>query len=87
MARPIVYAVAMTNAERQRRHRAKLAAIEREVDASTVLENLARDYQAAYATPKQRIRAGVAKLLRKWEREAERLWPRQRSRTRRALHQ
>jgi hypothetical protein len=59
----------MTPAERARRHRAKLHAQHKLYCAETVLAALDRDYVGASATDKQILRRGVARLLRKWERE------------------
>jgi hypothetical protein len=58
----------MTPAERQRRRRAKLAEI---VRPEQVLADLSHAYNRAYATPQGDIRAGVAKLLKRWEKDAE----------------
>jgi hypothetical protein len=57
----------MTPAERQRRHRAKLAEI---VHPEHVLVELSRAYDRAYLADQDAIRAGVKKLLRQWEKGA-----------------
>jgi hypothetical protein len=63
MGRRPIGEVPMTPAERQRRRRAKLAAI---VRANDVLDRLERDYQRAYLTVQAAIRRGVEQLLAKW---------------------
>jgi hypothetical protein len=78
MGRPPIGATVMTPAERQRRRRAKLAAI---IQPGRVLAELDRTYQHAYLVNQDAIRAGVRKLLRKWERQAaaiKRMWQRRR---------
>jgi hypothetical protein len=66
MGRPPVGKRAMTSAERQRRYRAKLAEI---VDAERVLAALSRAYDRAYLPDQDAIRAGVKKLLRRWDKD------------------
>jgi hypothetical protein len=66
----------MTPAERQRRRRAKLAAI---VDPQQVLADLHRLYQRAFPADQDVIRAGLKKLLTRWQKDADhnkRLWRR-----------
>jgi hypothetical protein len=67
MGRPPVGKRAMTSAERQRRYRAKLVEI---VDAERVLAALSRAYDRAYFPDQDAIRAGVKKLLRRWDKDA-----------------
>jgi hypothetical protein len=74
----------MTNAERQRRHRAKLAEI---IVAENVLEALQRDYARAHIDEKKTIRVGVKRLLARWHRDAEglrRYWEQLRHKSRKA---
>jgi hypothetical protein len=82
MGRSPIGATAMTPAERQRRRRAKLAAIIHPEDALTELE---RTYARAALGDQDDIRVGVKKLLRKWERQAaanKRWWQRSRRKKR-----
>jgi hypothetical protein len=67
----------LTTAERQRRHRAKLREV---VYAGDVVDRLGRDYARAHIDEQKAIRAGVKKLLRRWEKEeaARARWWRQR---------
>jgi hypothetical protein len=78
MGRPRIGNNVMTPAERQRRHRAKLAAI---VHPERVLADLERVYRRAFLSDKDAIRAGVKKLLRRWEKgaDASARWWRQRT--------
>ena len=69
MGRPPIGATAMTATERQRRRRAKLAAI---VHPATVLADLSRAYGRAYASDRDIIRRGLKRLVRQWERDAAR---------------
>jgi hypothetical protein len=67
----------MTPAERQRRRRAKLRQI---VYAADVVDRLERDYARAGVNEQPHIRAGIKKLLRRWERQheaSERWWRKQ----------
>jgi hypothetical protein len=57
---------AMTPAERQQRHRAKLREI---VNVEQVLAALAHDYGRAVLIEQKEIRAGVKKLLARWHRD------------------
>jgi len=66
MGRPAIHGTPMTNAERQQRHRAKLAKI---VRADDVLTALGREYIRAGVNEQPAIRAGVKKLLARWERD------------------
>ena len=77
MGRPTIYEIAMTPRERQRRRRARLAAI---VHPERVLTDLSRAYGRAYLSDQDALRAGVKKLLRRWERDEIRRarWWRQR---------
>jgi hypothetical protein len=67
MGRPRIGATVMSAAERQRRHRAKLAEI---VHAEHVLAELSRAYDRAYLADQDAIRAGVKRLLRRWDKDA-----------------
>ena len=67
MGRPPIGDNVMTPAERQRRHRAKLAAI---VHPKHVLTELDRAYRHAYLADQNDIRAGVKRLLRRWDKDA-----------------
>jgi hypothetical protein len=67
----------MTTAERQRRHRAKLREV---VYAGDVLDRLKRDYGRVHIDEKKVIRAGVKKLLARWQRDdaaIRRYWDKQ----------
>jgi hypothetical protein len=79
MGRPTIYEIAMTPAERQRRRRDKLRAV---IDPERVLADLERTYQRAFLTDQDAMRAGVKKLLRRWDRqhEANRRWWRRKRR-------
>jgi hypothetical protein len=66
----------MTPTQRQRRRRAKLRQV---IYAEHVLANLQRDYARAGVNEQPRIRAGVKRLMRRWEKEAaanKRAWRR-----------
>jgi len=68
----------LTATERQRRRRERLRA---EVDVGRVLEALASEYRRAYLADQDQIRAGVKRLLARWEREQaarERWWRKKR---------
>jgi hypothetical protein len=67
MGRRPVGEVPMTPAERQRRRRAKLREI---VHVEQVLANLERDYVRAGVNKQPAIRAGMKKLLTRWEKNA-----------------
>jgi hypothetical protein len=67
MGRYPIGTVAMTPTERQRRRRAKLRET---VYAEQVLANLQRDYARAGVNEQPAIRAGVKKLMRRWEKDA-----------------
>jgi hypothetical protein len=67
MGRRPIGEVAMTPAERQRRRRAKLRET---VRAGDVLAALKRDYIRAGDSQQRAIRAGMTKLLTRWERDA-----------------
>ena len=74
MGRPRIGTTLLTPAERQRRHRAKLAAY---VAADDVLDRLRRDYYRSGVNQQPAIRAGMRKLLAQWEKEEaarERAW-------------
>jgi hypothetical protein len=76
MGRPRIGKTAMTPAERQRRRRAKLAEI---IDPERVIADLDRIYQRAVLVDQDTMRAGVKKLLRRWDRQHEtnkRIWRR-----------
>jgi hypothetical protein len=78
MGRPRIGEAPMTATERQRRRRAKLR---ERVAADDVLATLQRDYGRASADDKSAIRAGVKRLMRRWEKDAAalaRLWRRRR---------
>jgi hypothetical protein len=79
MGRPRIGETVMTPAERQRRHRAKLAEA---IRPGLVLEDLDRSYQRAGLADKDFMRAGVKKLLRQWERQvaASKRWWRKKTR-------
>jgi hypothetical protein len=63
---------AQTPAERMRNYRARLR-VERELHcAERVLATLERDYKGASATDAGIIRKGVARLLRRWDKDAAR---------------
>jgi hypothetical protein len=64
MGRPRVGKTVMTPAERQRRRRAKLREI---VHAADVLADLERHYGRADLREQGAIRAGLKKLLARWE--------------------
>jgi hypothetical protein len=67
MGRPTINEIPMTPRERQRRRRAKLAAIDR---AGDVLADLSRAHDRAYLAEQDDIRAGVKRLLQQWEKDA-----------------
>jgi hypothetical protein len=67
MGRLRIGATVMTPAEHQRRRRAKLAQI---VRAEHVLADLSRAYGRAYLSDQDALRAGLKKLLRRWEKDA-----------------
>jgi len=67
MGRPAIHGTPMTNAERQRRRRARLREI---VHAEHVLADLSRAYGRAFPSDQDALRAGVKKLLRRWEKAA-----------------
>jgi hypothetical protein len=67
MGRRPIGGVAMTPAERQRRRRAKLRET---VQVEQVLANLHRDYTRTDVNKQPAIRAGVTKLLTRWEKDA-----------------
>jgi hypothetical protein len=73
MPRPSIGAAPMTPAERARRHRAKLRTERKLHCAEAVLAGLERDYGGASASDREIMRRGVAKLLRRWEREEARI--------------
>jgi hypothetical protein len=66
MGRPRIGKTVMTPAERQQRRRAKLAEI---VRAAAVLTALDRQYIRAGVNEQPDIRAGVKKLLARWEKQ------------------
>ena len=66
MGRPPIGKVAMTDAERQHRRRAKLREA---VHAADVLASLERDYPRADLRAQAAIRAGLKKLLARWEKK------------------
>jgi len=77
MGRPRIGKTVMTPAERQRRRRAKLAAI---IDPERVLADLEREYRRAFLADQDIIRRDVKKLLARWQREKaarERRWHKQ----------
>jgi hypothetical protein len=78
MGRPTIYEIAMTPAERQRRRRAKLREV---VHPERVLADLDRAYGRAILADQDDIRAGVKKLMRRWEKDvaANKRWWRQRT--------
>jgi hypothetical protein len=59
---------AMTPAERQRRHRAKLREV---VSPADMVERLNRDYHRMHIDERRALCTGVKKLLARWQREAE----------------
>jgi len=67
MGRPPIGATAMSATERQRRRRARLREV---VHAQRVLADLSRAYGRAGVNGQPDIRAGVKKLLRRWEKAA-----------------
>jgi hypothetical protein len=73
MGRPRIGETAMTPAERQRRRRAKLAAV---IDPARVLADLERVYRRAFLADQDVIRRGVKKLLARWLRDdaASKAW-------------
>jgi hypothetical protein len=80
MGRPRIGKTVMTPAERQRRRRAKLA---QGINPAAILADLERTYQRGVLADKDDIRAGVKKLLRRWDRQQaanERIWRRLRKR-------
>jgi hypothetical protein len=69
---PLNGIAALTPAERMRRHRAKLRTERTLYCAERVLAALAHDYAGASATDRGIIRKGVARLLRRWDKDAAR---------------
>lgn len=57
----------MSDRERQQRHRARLR---QRVDVADVLASLERDYCRVSVDEQTAIRAGVKKLMRRWEKNA-----------------
>ena len=76
---PLNGITALTPAERMRRYRSKLRTEQTLHCAERVLAALGRDYAAASATDRGVIRKGVARLLKRWDKDAAReqaLWRR-----------
>jgi hypothetical protein len=83
MGRPRIGETVMTPAERQRRRRAKLAEV---IHPERILADLERAYRRAVLGDQDAIRAGVRKLLARWERQDaanKRIWRRMMKRRRR----
>jgi hypothetical protein len=66
VGRPPIGERAMTPVERQRRRRAKLAEA---VCPEQVLAALASDYNRAHASEQKAIRAGVKRMLARWQKD------------------